>query len=88
MAKRKRRKVGARWGADELKLLKKIFANRSTSTVAKELGRSVSSVQAKASAGSTSGWPTPPTPLCGARPWYHRALTGPAEPLETGGPPK
>ena len=48
MAKRKKATRGA-WSKDELKMLKKLFRNTSTKEVAEALGRSATSVQAKAS---------------------------------------
>jgi hypothetical protein len=48
MAKRKTR-TGA-WAKDEVKQLRKIFRNSATADVARELGRSLASVQAKATA--------------------------------------
>ena len=39
-----------RWSKDEVKLLKKIFRDTSNREVAEQLGRSISSVSAKASA--------------------------------------
>ncbi len=45
-----RRTSSDRWSKDEVKLLKKIFRNRSNREVAEQLGRSISSVRAKASA--------------------------------------
>jgi len=49
MAKRKKAEGGTGWTAGEVKKLKSLFRSQSTKEVAKELGRSVSSVQAKAS---------------------------------------
>jgi hypothetical protein len=48
MAKRKKLIKGS-WSKDEVKLLKKLFPNRSTQGVADQLGRSLKSVQIKAS---------------------------------------
>jgi len=48
MAKRKRTQVKGRWSADEVRLLKKTYRNRSTKEVAAELNRSARSVSAKA----------------------------------------
>lgn len=45
-----RRTSSDRWSKDEVKLLKKIFRNRSNREVAEQLGRSIPSVSAKASA--------------------------------------
>ena len=45
-----RRESSGDWSRDETKLLKKIFRNRSTREVAEQLGRSIPSVSAKASA--------------------------------------
>lgn len=45
---RKKKKAGKEWTRDEVKKLKKLFRNSSTADVAKELGRSTSSVQSKA----------------------------------------
>ena len=45
-----RRESSGDWSRDEVKLLKKVFRNRSTREVAEQLGRSISSVSAKASA--------------------------------------
>jgi len=45
-----RRESSGDWSRDEVKLLKKIFRNRSTREVAEQLGRSIPSVGAKASA--------------------------------------
>ena len=51
MARKKRQgKASGPWSKDEVKLLKKIFRNMSTADVAKELGRTIGGVQAKASA--------------------------------------
>ncbi len=50
MARRKSSSVSGRWSKDEVKLLKKTFRSMSTREVAWRLGRSVSSVSAKASA--------------------------------------
>jgi hypothetical protein len=36
------------WTSDEVKQLKKIYRNRSTAEVAEELGRTISSIEAKA----------------------------------------
>jgi hypothetical protein len=47
MAKRKKLIKGS-WSKDEVKLLKKLFPNRSTQGVADELGRSLRSVMGKA----------------------------------------
>ena len=49
MGKGKRSKVSGAWTKDEVRLLKKIFRNRSTREAAKELRRTVGSVRAKAS---------------------------------------
>ena len=49
MARRNKSTVSGRWSKEEVRALKKIFRNRSTAEVAKELGRSAASVQAKAS---------------------------------------
>ena len=49
MARRKRG-VSGPWSKDEVKLLKKIYRSSSNADVAKKLGRSVSSVTAKARA--------------------------------------
>lgn len=46
MAK-KEKLVGGLWSKDEVKLLKKLFANRSTQEVADQLGRSLGSVRGK-----------------------------------------
>jgi len=48
MAKRKKAKGSAPWSSEEVKKLKKLFRNTSTSQVAAELERSVASVQSKA----------------------------------------
>ena len=48
MAKRKTKRSRILWANDEIKHLKRIFRNMSTEDAAKELGRSVTSVQAKA----------------------------------------
>lgn len=50
MAKKKEAKVvtGA-WAKDELKLLKKIYANKATAEIAAELGRGFDAVKKKAS---------------------------------------
>ena len=47
MAKRKKLVKGL-WSKDDVKLLKKLFANRKTQEVADELGRSLRSVMGKA----------------------------------------
>jgi len=47
MAKRKKLVRGL-WSKDDVKLLKKLFANRRTQEVADQLGRSLKSVQIKA----------------------------------------
>jgi hypothetical protein len=49
MAKAKSASTAKQWTKDEVKHLKKMYRNASTAYVAKELGRSVSSVKAKAS---------------------------------------
>ena len=49
MAKRKKA-TRSEWSKDELRMLKKLFRNTSTKEVAEALGRSATSVQAKASA--------------------------------------
>ena len=49
MAKRKKA-ARSEWSKEEVKTLKKMFRNTSTKEVAKALGRSALSVQAKASA--------------------------------------
>jgi len=48
MAKKKKAQVRNPWSQDELKKLKKIFRNRSTQQVADELGRTLKSVEGKA----------------------------------------
>lgn len=48
MAKR-RKLVRGLWSKDEVKLLKKLFPNRSTQEITDQLGRSFKSVQMKAS---------------------------------------
>lgn len=48
MAKRKKLLKGL-WSKDEVKLLKKLFPNRKTQEIAAQLGRSLKSVQMKAS---------------------------------------
>lgn len=48
MAKRKSSKAGQPWSKDEVKLLKQTFRNTITREVAEKLGRSLPSVQAKA----------------------------------------
>ena len=45
-----RRKRSGRWSGGEVKLLKRIYRNMSNRKVAAQLGRSISSVGAKASA--------------------------------------
>ena len=50
MAKRKQKVASGAWSKEEVRLLKKAFRSTSTKAVAEELGRSVTSVQAKASA--------------------------------------
>jgi len=50
MGKGKRTKVSGVWTEEEIRLLKKLFRGRSTRDVANELGRTVGSVRAKASA--------------------------------------
>ena len=50
MARRKGGRVSGRWSKDEVKLLKKTFRSMSNREVAEQLGRSVASVSAKASA--------------------------------------
>ncbi len=47
MAKRKKLVTGL-WSKDEVKLLKKLFPNRTTQEVADQLGRSLRSVMRKA----------------------------------------
>ncbi len=49
MARRKRRGVRGRWSKEEVKRLKKLFRNAKSSDVAAKLGRSVASMQSKAS---------------------------------------
>ena len=49
MAKRKVTAGRTVWTKEDVRLLKKIFRNRPTAEVAEELGRTVTSVQAKAS---------------------------------------
>ena len=48
MAKRKKLIKGL-WSKDEVNLLKKLFPNRKTQEIAEQLGRSLKSVQMKAS---------------------------------------
>ena len=48
MGKRKKLATGL-WSKDDVKLLKKLFPNRRTQDVADQLGRSLTSVQKKAS---------------------------------------
>ena len=48
MARKKTKRNRAIWTSDEIKHLRRIFRNMSTEDVAEELGRSVTSVQAKA----------------------------------------
>jgi len=48
MAKRKRKLTRKRWTREEIKFLKKVFRNMRTADVAKQMKRTVSSVQQKA----------------------------------------
>ena len=48
MARRKKLSTRFPWSKSEIRLLKKLFRNMSTTDVASELGRTVSSVRAKA----------------------------------------
>ncbi len=48
MAKRKRKLTRKRWTREEIKYLKRIFRNMRTADVAKQMSRTVSSVQQKA----------------------------------------
>jgi len=48
MARRKKLSTRIPWSKSEIRLLKKLFRNMSTADVARELDRTVSSVQTKA----------------------------------------
>jgi len=50
MSKRKRKLTKKKWTREEIKYLKKVFRNMRTADVAKQMKRTVSSVQQKASA--------------------------------------